>query len=163
SASILAVKAVQLATIVGAFALLRVGVSWRTAVGVALVVLAEVCVTTAVSGVLTAEVGSIFLLFTILTLATATLLPLGIVPQGATVLVAALSLAGNVAGAPAPPGGLAYPTVAVVLAFATSLYIAHAFEQHRRARARAERELRASEARKARIIEAALDAIVTVD
>ncbi|HEV7732459.1 MAG TPA: PAS domain S-box protein [Candidatus Binatia bacterium] len=163
SRAILTVKAVQLATILAAFALLRGRVTWNSAVAVALVVLTEVCATTAVSGVLTAEVSSIFLLFTVLTLATATLLPWGVVPQIATVLAAGLSLVGNVAGAPAPPGGLASPTVAVLLAFATSIYIAHAFEQHRRARARAERDLRVSEARKAAIIESALDAIITVD
>ena len=138
-----AIKTVQVITVVAVW--LAVGWSrqwWRT-VALALVLVAEIGVTLAVSGILTGEVASAPLLFVLLVLGCATLLPWGLGPQAATVGVAAAALVLNAWLVPVPEG-FGYTATAACLAFIASLCVAYELEQQRRQRHRAEREERDS-------------------
>ena len=95
--SFFAVKAVQVAAVAIVWiALARIrNDGWRVAVGLALALVVEVCVTLVVSGILAGDVASAPLLFILVTLGTATLLPWGLWPQAATVAIAARLVAGE--------------------------------------------------------------------
>ncbi len=138
-----AVKAVQTAAVIAVWLALDPAGTWRRSVGIALALVAEVCVTLAISGVLTGEVVSAPLLYVLVTLGSATLLPWGLAPQLATVVVAAGSLALNAAWT-VRPEGFGYTATAAALAFLASLCVAHELEQQRRQRHRAEQEERKS-------------------
>ncbi|MEO8600935.1 MAG: PAS domain-containing sensor histidine kinase [bacterium] len=158
-----AIKAIQLATILWAFWMLGPAASWRRAVAVALVVLAEVCATTVASDVITVDVTSAMLLFSILAMGTAMLLPWGVGPQALVVAGAAVSIAVNVWLLPGTLGANLPPAVAAVLAFVTSLYAAAVLERFRLAEHAAGEALRASESRKSAIVAGSLDCIITMD
>lgn len=160
----LAIKLIQVGTILTAFWILARGApSWSRLLWVGLIVLSEVCVTAAISGIIANEVDSIFLLFIVLTLGAAMLLPWGLSPQLATVAVTWFAIALNVEGVGVPGNSLVGSAVAVALASLTSLYMAYEFERHRIAAFVAEQAVRESEARKSAVFESALDAIVTMD
>ena len=76
-----ALKGVQAAAVVAVWLALDPGGSWRRNVAIALALVAEVCVTLALSGILVGEVASAPLLFVLVTLGSATLLPWGLAPQ----------------------------------------------------------------------------------
>jgi PAS domain S-box-containing protein len=158
------IKAVQLLTLVwGYWALSRRPERWRRSIAIGLVVLGEVCVTTVASSIITGDPVSALLLFIVLTLGTAMLLPWGVWPQAVTVGAAAAMLAVNLVWVPAPQGGLESAVVATVLAFLTSIYASYALDRSRLARAAAEAGARSSEAWRGAVIDAALDCIVTID
>ena len=137
------VKAVQVATLgVVWFALDPAG-SWRRSVGLALALVAEVCVTLAISGILTGDVASAPLLCVLVTLGTATLLPWGLGAQAVTVAIAAISLAANAMWT-SVPDGFGYTVTAASMACLASLYVAHELDQQRRHRHHAEDEERKS-------------------
>jgi hypothetical protein len=139
----LAVKLVQLATVVVVWLAVDRAKSWRGSVALALALVVEVCATLALSGILTGEVASAPLLFALVTMGSATLLPWGLAAQAATVGIAATALVVNVLGAPIPDG-FGYTAAAGALAFIASLCVAYELEQHRRQRHRAEQDERAS-------------------
>jgi hypothetical protein len=140
-----AVKAVQVAAVAIVWvALTRIrGAQWPLAVGLALALVVEVCGTLVVSGILAGDAASAPLLFILLTLGTATLLPWGIWPQAATVAVAAVSLMVNAWLVPVPDG-FGYQAIAATMAFVASLVVAYQLELHRLQRHRAESEERNS-------------------
>jgi len=158
------VKAVQLVTLVwGYWMLSRAPLRWRRSIWIGLVVLTEVCVTTVLSSIVTDDPVSALLLFIVLTMGSAMLLPWGVWPQVATVAVAAVMVAVNMIWVPAPQAGMQSAAVATFLAFITSLYASYALDRSRYARAAAQAGERASTAWKGAVIEAALDCIVTMD
>ena len=119
-----ALKAIQLATVLSVFWLLQSPARWRWVVPAALVTVSEVCLTTAASGVVTGDVATTYLLFILFTGAAAAFLPWGVRPQLTMVGVAGLAVAWNAWAVGEPAAALAYPGVALVLAFVTSVYIA---------------------------------------
>ena len=158
------VKAVQLATLLWAFwALARRPPQWLRSVYIALVVLCEVCVTTVISSIITADPLSALLLFIVLTMGTAMLLPWGVWPQLVTVAVASVMVAVNMIWVPSPQSGVESAAVATMLAFLTSVYASYALDRARLARGIAESGERASTAWRGAVIEAALDCIITID
>jgi signal transduction histidine kinase len=142
-----AVKLVQIATVIGVFLFLRRPRSWNVTVGVALFTVAEVCITAALSGILTREVMSTALVFVVLTMGSGALLPWGAGPQVATVAIAALSTIWNAALVPIDAEAVGYPAVALVLSFVSSVYVAYELDRYRQRRHVAEENLRASETR----------------
>src|SRR5262245_21036336 len=157
-------KLVQLITLVwGYWSLSRRPVTWQRSIWIGMVVLTEVCVTTVLSSIVTDDPVSALLLFIVLTMGSAMLLPWGVWPQVATVAVAAVMVAVNMIWVPAPQAGMQSAAVATFLAFITSLYASYALDRSRYARAAAQAGERASTAWKGAVIEAALDCIVTMD
>ena len=138
-----AVKAVQVAAIAVVWLALGRTRRWNVAVGLALALVVEICVTLVVSGILAGEVASAPPLFVVVTLGAATLLPWGPFPQAVTVAVAAAALVVNAWLVPVPDG-FGYTATAAMLAFLASLCVAYQLEQHRRQRHRAETEERDS-------------------
>jgi len=158
------VKGVQLVTLVWAYWMLsRPPLRWQRSIWVGLVVLTEVCVTTVLSSIITDDPVSALLLFIVLTMGTAILLPWGTWPQVATVAVAAVMVVVNMIWVPAPQAGIQSAAVATFLAFITSVYASYSLDRSRYARASAQAGERASVAWQGAMIEAALDCIVTMD
>jgi GAF domain-containing protein len=137
------VKAVQMATVIAVWLAVDPTRSWRRSVLIALALVAEVCATLALSGILTDEVASAPLLFALVTMGSATLLPWGLGPQAITVALAATALVANVVWIPLPDG-FGYMATAAGLAFFASLCVAYELDQHRLQRHLAERDERAS-------------------
>src|SRR5258706_12874914 len=123
-----AVKAVQVATLLTVCLLLDRNSSWRRTVVLTLALVVEVCVTLAMSGILAGEVASAPLLYVLLALGAAILLPWGLVPQIVTVGMAAVSLAANAWWVPVPDG-FGYTATAACLGFVASLCVAYELEQ----------------------------------
>jgi len=144
---LLALKAVQLGTVLAMFWLLREPARWRWVVPAALITLGEVSFTTAASGIVEGDVPTTFLLFTIMVVATAAFLPWGGRPQMGTVGLTTAAALWNVVGVGAPLGAVASPAVALALASVTSIYIAWDTERHQRERQAAARALEAAHAR----------------
>lgn len=164
SAALFEVKLIQLATLVWAYwALARRPPAWRRSVAIALVVLCEVCVTTVISSLVTGDPVSALLLFIVLTMGTAMLLPWGVWPQVATVAMASAMVGVNMMWVADAQSGVASAAVATGLAFLTSVYASYALDRSRVARAVAEAGERASAAWRGAVIEAALDCIITMD
>src|SRR5262245_55492039 len=162
--SLLRVKGVQLLTLVwGYWALWRRPEAWRRSIWIGLVVLVEVCITTVISSIITDDPVSALLLFIVLTMGTAMLLPWGVWPQVATVGVAAVMVAVNMIWVPAPQGGLESAVVATLLAFLTSVYASYALDRSRSSRAFAEAGELSSDAWRGAVADAALDSIITID
>jgi signal transduction histidine kinase len=149
--SFAAVKLVQLATLAAVAGALRRTPSWRRCIALGLVTAVEVCVTLALSGVLTDEVASAPLLFIVLTMASAALLPWGVGPQIATGATALAALGVNVASVSAIPPGFGYTAVAATLACVASVYVSHTMDRHRRSLHAALEHLRATAAAKGEV------------
>jgi signal transduction histidine kinase len=144
---LLALKAVQLGTVLAVFWLLRDRGRWRWVVPAALVTLVEVSFTTAASGIIEGDVATTLLLFTIMVVAAAAFLPWGARPQIATVALTTAAAVWNVVGVGTSAGALASPAVALALASVTSIYMAWDTERHRRERERAAAALAAAHGR----------------
>ena len=93
--------------------------------------IAAMCITTALSGVLSDDFATARTLFVMLAIVTSTLLPWGPAAQAIAVAAAAGSLLWNVLSVAGVAGLLDYGTVTAVLAFVMSIYLAHAFAQAR--------------------------------
>ncbi|MFN8640345.1 MAG: response regulator [Candidatus Binatia bacterium] len=142
-----ALKALELA-VVGGVALALRRPAGRTNAGViALVAVIVLCVTAAVGATLVGDASTPPLIFIVLSMALATLLPWGLVPQLTTVIVAALAVLWNtqaVHGSLRPLVG--FPAVTMMVAFGASLYVARELERYRAERARVEIALRRARA-----------------
>ncbi len=119
----------------------------RWAMPIALVTVTGICFVSAGGGMLLRDYQTTPLVIIVLTMGTATLLQWGIVPQLATVAIAAASLLWNLY---LLNGGFAaaatYPAVGVIIAMVLSVYVAHQLERHRVRAEQAQSQLRASEA-----------------
>ncbi|HEV7731026.1 MAG TPA: GAF domain-containing sensor histidine kinase [Candidatus Binatia bacterium] len=145
--AIAVIKSIQVATVVLVFWFLHRPRSWRASVAVSLFTMGEVCVTAAASGIVTRDAMSTALVFVVLLMATATLIPWGVLPQVVTVCIAAGSMLWNVYYVPIAPEIIGYPAVALMMAFVSSIYVSYEFERYRVQQRLAEEGLRASEAR----------------
>ncbi len=145
------VKLVQLATLAAVASALRGTPSFRRCVGLGLVTVVEVCATLALSGVLTDEVASAPLLFIVLTMASAALLPWGVGPQATTAATALVALTANVASVSEIPAGFGYTAIAAALAFVASIYVSYTMDRHRRSLHVALRHLSATAATKTEV------------
>jgi signal transduction histidine kinase len=141
------IKMIQVATVLGVAFFLRRPRPWRQCVAVSQVKMAEVCINAAASGNVTNEAMSTALVIVVLLMTTATLVPWGVWPQGAAVLIAAVSMAWNVYYVPIAPEIILYPGVALLMAFVSSIYVSYEFDRYRVQQRLAEEGLRASEAR----------------
>jgi signal transduction histidine kinase/DNA-binding response OmpR family regulator len=131
-APLYAVQLVEVSAIIAVFAALRPADSWKWVVPLALVFVSVMCVTSATSDVIRRDVTTAPLLYIVLTMATATLLPWGVRAQAVAVTAAGAASLWNVYMV---TGGLGaatnIATVAVVVAFGASLYVAHEFQKYR--------------------------------
>jgi hypothetical protein len=137
------VKVVQGAAVVAVWLALERPRGWRFTVGLALLLVVEVCATLVVSGILAGEVASAPLLLILVTMGAATLLPWGLWPQAVTVAAAAAALLANAWVVPVPDG-FGYTAIAAGLSFVASLCVAYELDEHRRQRHRAEEDERDS-------------------
>ena len=152
---LLAVKAVQITTLLLAAWLCREPDGRLRALPVAIVTGVILCVGTALTGILRGDALTPPLLFLILLMAMAAMLPWKGIYQSIAVAVATLSsmatvyfIAGSLRPAITPWG------VAFLAGFATSIYISFEFERYRREIDRRTQALRSSEERRAAIIRA---------
>jgi signal transduction histidine kinase len=136
-ARVYSVKVVQIVIVLVGFALLRLARTRDRAVVIALVIVSALCLSTAVSGIVTQTPNTTALLLVIFTMGTATLLPWGFRAQLITQLVAGFSIVWNAAAVNGPAGLLDYLTVAVVVGSLASLYSAYSHEHYRLERTRA--------------------------
>ncbi len=141
------IKLVQIATVVAVAFFLRRPRPWKQSVAVSLFAMGEVCITAAASGIVTNDAMSTALVYVVLLMTTATLVPWGVWPQGVAVLVAAVSMAWNLYYVPIAPEIIIYPAVALLMAFVSSIYVSYEFDRYRVQQRLAEEGLRASEAR----------------
>ncbi len=158
-----AIKAIQLATVLAMFWLLRRPRSRPTVIVAALATVVEVAATNAANGIVIGETASIFVLMTVVMMWTAALLPWGAWAQTATVAAVLAAISVNILGVERLPQDFEPFVVGVVTAAIASIYIAYEFERHRIERLDVLARLRDSEARSRAIIDTALDGIITMD
>ncbi len=142
------IQAVELLAMLGTVAFLRTRRRRVVTTWLGVVLIGFMCITTALSGVLTGETGTTLLSLSLITMGTATLLPWGFRPQLAVQSIAALAAAWNMYAIAGSAYGVRYLLIGVVIGFAATLYAAHAHEQHRREQARAEAVLEETRARR---------------
>ena len=157
------VKLFPLGFILGVSRVLRGAPSWERTVATGLVSIGVFCAVSAVSGLITHDTATTPLLCIVLTMATATLLPWGVRPQLGTVAIAAAAVLWNAHVVSGMQAAFGNPTVALVVAFVASVYVAREFERYRLERQLAKDGARAGEAFKGAILDAALDCIVAMD
>ena len=137
-----ALKVVELSVALGVFWSLRVARLRESIETIAMLAVCAICFTTAAGAIVAGDFTTPPLLFIVLEMAVATLLPWGPWRQLVTVAAASAALLWNVY---AVAGTLAvvpsYHGVAVAVAFAASLYVANEFRRYRSERQRAELEL----------------------
>ena len=151
SGPFVAIKLVQSTTVAVVSILLRGTPSWRRCIIFGLLTAVEVCATLAASGILTGDVASAPLLFIVFTMASATLLPWGALPQLVVACTATAALAVNVARVPEVPPGFAYTGTAAVIAVIASVYVAFEMDRHRRSLHGALEDVRATADNNARL------------
>jgi signal transduction histidine kinase/CheY-like chemotaxis protein/HPt (histidine-containing phosphotransfer) domain-containing protein len=142
------VKLLQLATILGAFFVLRFRIGRTGCIAVALTVLGTIHATTAVTGVLAHQAIGVVALSIGLAMGTAMLLPWGAGPQSVSVALGLSAVVVTVVSTLGAPGLWEPAIVCVVLAGLSSVCAAHEFEEHRVAHRRLEEssiELRVAE------------------
>jgi two-component system, sensor histidine kinase len=134
---LLALKLLQVAFILVALPLLRRARTLRAATAVAVPIVASIYVTTAASGIATADFSTSPFLLVAFATATAALLPWGGGAQLVTVVVAASAMLVNVLAVTGGPAAAAtYPALGVAVALAGSVYVAHERTRGRREYAR---------------------------
>jgi signal transduction histidine kinase len=131
------VKMLQIAIVVIGFGLLRLARTRDRSVVIALIIVSALCLSTAVSGIVTQTPHTTALLLVIFTMGTATLLPWGFRAQLFVQLVAGFSIVWNAGAVNGVAGLLDYLTVAVVVGSLASLYAAYSHEHYRLERTRA--------------------------
>lgn len=165
------VKLLQVAIVSAVLGALQTRRVERYVVPFALVTLTAICILAAASNIVRHDITTAPLLFIVLTVGTALLLPWGVTPQLATVVMTGLVLLGNIYWVTGSFGeAVGYPAITVLVVLAASVYIAYEAERHHlavaqqsRARACAEEAQRASETRFRALIEKSSDGIALID
>ena len=138
-----AAQLIQAAAILVVLRALRFPWVRERAVLITILMVTLYCVTGAVAGILTHNDHTTSLLFVVLAMTTATLLPWGVAPQLLTATAAVVALGCNVYAVSGSLALFGYPsTAAVLVAAIVSVWIAHELERHRQATAEAEATLR---------------------
>jgi signal transduction histidine kinase/CheY-like chemotaxis protein/HPt (histidine-containing phosphotransfer) domain-containing protein len=132
---------IQLAAILGALAVLRLGVTWDRCLGVSLAVASVAYITTAVTGVLADDLLGTITLSIVLSMGTAMVLPWGVRAQVQSVAIGAHAILLNLAFTSRMPDLWRSPAMGLVIAFIASVYAAYQSEQYRVARRRFEESL----------------------
>jgi PAS domain S-box-containing protein len=157
-------KLLELGVLVAAYCALRVPAPHKRIVAIALYVYTSVCLTSAISGIITHDSATTTLLFIVLTMAAATLLPWGFGPQLVAVLIAAAAILVNVYGVSGQLAtAIGNPAIGVLVAFSASLYIASQFARYRAAVELRTLELRREKEWSERLIDSSPDGIFTFD
>ena len=126
-------QALQLTIVVSGLGALHFPTIRQYAMPLALVLIFFVSVTTAAASAVTSDPFTMSLLFIVMAMGTATLLPWGASPQVATVVGATVAwLAGTYSG-DAWSAAIAYSGLAMLIAFVASVYVAGELDRHRRA------------------------------
>lgn len=170
-ARVFLLKLLQLGVAATALGLLRRPRSHRVVVGIVLAVACLVCVLVAVSGSVSRDIATTMILCIAFAWGTATLLPWGMLPQCAVVVITALAMLLNVYLVDQTlASAFGYPSVAVTLALGISVFLAYEFSRHRDAliresqqRTRAQKALRTSEADLCSIFEHLSDLFLRTD
>jgi signal transduction histidine kinase len=142
-----AIKAFQLAVVLGGFWLLRYANTRDRAVQLALAIVSILCLSTGYSGIVTQTPNTTALLLVVFAMGTATLIPWGFRAQLVTQLVAGFSIVWNAAAVNGPAGVLDYLMVAAVIGTVASLYSAYTTEHYLKERTRAAEILEETRAR----------------
>jgi PAS domain S-box-containing protein len=130
--SLALLKLVQIATVVGAFMVLRLRPTRGWVIGVALITVAVAAVFTAVSGIMTQEIAPTVILSLTGVMFTATLLPWGVGAQVVTAILCGGVIVLNVSAVTGSSASLAgYPALAVVMVLIASVWIAREGNRHR--------------------------------
>jgi signal transduction histidine kinase len=146
--ALVAIKAVQLSSLGAALWLLRRPSGRFDPRRIAMLVVAVIYVTSAMSSVVRQDVVTSCFLFLVLAMGTATFLPWGMMAQLATVAVGAVSLAASYALVDgAVSAGMLFPSLAAVVAFVASTSMAYNDERHRATRRSFEEALEQSRRR----------------
>jgi PAS domain S-box-containing protein len=154
-AALLAVKGAQLAAIIGGILALRGPAAERRAIPAAVVCGAILCFTTAAAAVLRQDVGTTSLLFVILLMGMATLLPWGTWPQVMAVVCAAIALLGNAYAVDGTVSTVMNASgLAVLSAMLMSIYVSRVLSRHHGAIDVGTAALRSSEQRLSALIRA---------
>jgi PAS domain S-box-containing protein len=126
-----AVQLVQVIVVAVAFVSLRLRRIGHHAGTVALAVIAMICVTTAAAAALSGDAFTMSLLFIVMAMGTATLLPWATSSQIATVTFATLAWIAGAAARGGVTSDVVYSGLAMVVAFVTSVYVCYELERHR--------------------------------
>jgi len=140
-------KGAQVALIVAALRALEVPERWGGGAPIGVATAASICLTTAAAGIVSGDAATTPLLLVLLAFTTATVLPWSVREQLVTAAAAALATAVNVQLVTGLRAAPAYPAVAVVVAFVTSVVVARVIERHRLEQGRVEDGLRDAQAR----------------
>jgi C4-dicarboxylate-specific signal transduction histidine kinase len=132
------IKVFGVAVIAAVFFALRRPRSRRWTVGLGIVTVGVMALTTAASGIATEDAATTPILMVIVMMATATLIPWGVWPQLATQVLASSAVLWNIEAVQGFTAAAEYLTVALVVGFIASLYSAYTFEHDRLERERAE-------------------------
>jgi PAS domain S-box-containing protein len=145
-AALYALKLIGIAAVLAAYAALRSARRWRTVIAIALGSIAIIYALSTVSAIVDEDAYTIPILSLAGALATATLLPWGVGPQLAVVVLAALSplvtsyyVHGSVANV------ITYPNVGLAIGLVVSVWVAAEFERSRRTLAARNRERQSAE------------------
>jgi two-component system sensor histidine kinase/response regulator len=146
AAWVLLLLLVQVAAVSTALVVFRRAIARDLGVSIALAVIAVVSFTAAAAAILSDNDAANPLLFVLLTMGSATLLPWGVRPQLAVVGIATGALLWNLHAVSGSLEAFGHPTAAtVLLALATSIYVAWELDRNRLLAAREMAERRAAE------------------
>ncbi len=163
-AELYVLKVAALATLLILYRALHAPALQKRMVAIALLGFASMCLTSAISGIITNDSATTALLVIVLTMAAATLLPWGFWPQLAGVIIAASACAINVYGVSGSLSAAASnAAVGVIVAFCGSLYVASEFARYRTTVARHNLALQREKEFSERLITSSLDGIFAFD
>jgi len=140
-------KGGQVALIVAALRALEAPDRWGGGAVIGVATAGSICITTAGAGIVSGDAATTPLLLVLLAFTTAKVLRWSVREQVVTVAAAALATAVNVQLVTGLRAAPAYPAVAVLVAFVTSVVVARVIERHRLEQARVEDGLRDAQAR----------------
>jgi PAS domain S-box-containing protein len=159
-APLLTLKLLEFGIVACVFGALHVPALERRTSQVALLAVGTLCTTTVIAAIVAGDYATPPLIFIVMAMATATLLPWGVRPQLTAVALASLALLWNVyavTGSLAAAAG--YPSIAVISAFGASLYVAYELRRYRDGIERSNLALHESEERYRLMAENASDLI----
>lgn len=156
-------KLMEFATVGLAAVVVRKQANFRQLVWTALAVFATLCVTSALAGIAVLDPVTPALVITILSLATATVLPWGWQAQLVAALIAVAAVSGQAwALSSLLHGETNYLYIATLAAAAASVYVSAELERYRQERDRIEQELRAAREAAERASEAKMQFLANV-